>query len=257
LLLLGLSTATAQYAGRTFTVVPYAAVQRFAWEEYANQQRLLQELGSCYSFGAASRLWLVPREVFFTELELAYAFGKVDYDGSRTDEDGEYAPYSASTAYSAFEGTLLLGSTLRPARRFLVTPVAGFGIQYWYRNLDYQGPYAYTEKYLVPSLGGGIRFTYVLETDIQVFSTAYVSFPLSIDESFTLALQGHEPIKVVLHPASHPRYEAGIGVELYRVFLVFSFESWVLGRSDTSHYFYQPESRRHKYGVRVGYSLGF
>jgi hypothetical protein len=253
----GLSQAEAQYAGSTFSVLPYAEARRFGWEERVNNKRLLQEIGTRYSFGAITRLWIVPREVFFAEWEFCYTVGRPEYDGTRMDDHGTYTSYSATTAYSGLEGELLLGTTLRLSTRFLVTPVAGVGIEYWHRYLDYHGPYGYTEKYLVPSLDGGVRFTYVLETTLQLFTTFLVRYPLSISESFSVALEGQQPHKVVLHPGRNPYYKAGLGINMYRVFLVFSFGSWAIDRSDISHHYYQPDSKRQEYGVRVGYSIGF
>lgn len=256
LLVLGCSSAPAQYAGGTFTILPYVEARRFGWEERVGDRRLLQEIGMHYSFGADARLWFVPHEVFFCELQGAYITGRTDYDGARIDEHGTYASYAATTAYSGTEGELLLGSTLRPSTRFLITPVLGAGIEYWLRNLDYHGPFGYTEKYMVPSVDGGLRFTYVLENDIQAFSTFLVRYPLSISESFTLALQGLDPVKVVLHPGRNPQYRASVGMDLYRIFIVFSYQSWTLDRSGISHYFYQPDSNRHEVGVKIGYALG-
>ena len=86
LLALGLSTAAAQYAGGTFTLLPYVEARRFAWEERINDKRLLLEIGTRYSFGAISRLWLIPREELFTELELTYITGRADYDGARMEQ---------------------------------------------------------------------------------------------------------------------------------------------------------------------------
>jgi hypothetical protein len=253
----GVATVSAQYADRTFTIVPYAEARRFGWEERIGDKRLLQENGMRYSIGAMSRLWFIPREVFFGELELCYVAGTADYDGTRMDETGHYTSYTATTAYSGIEGELLLGSTLRPFTRFLITPVAGAGIEYWLRNLDYKGPYGYTEKYTVPSLDAGIRLTYVFETHLQLFSTFLVRYPLSISETFTLAQQGQDPVKVVLHPGAVPQYRGSLGIDLYRVFIVLSYASWKLDESDVSHYYYQPESTRQEYGVKIGYSLGF
>ncbi len=148
---------------------------------------------SALFYRGVSRLWFIPREVFFGELDFCYIAGTADYDGARMDENGHYASYTATTAYSGIEGGLLLGSTLRPFTRFLVTPVAGAGIEYWLRNLDYKGPYGYTEKYTVPSLDAGVRLTYVSETHLQLFSTFLVRYPLSISETFTLAQRDRTP----------------------------------------------------------------
>lgn len=251
------STAPAQYAGNTFTILPYVEARRFGWEESVGDRRLLLEIGTRYAFGAVSRLWFIPREIFFAELEGAYITGRTDYDGARLDEHGSYATYAATTAYSGVEGDLLLGSTLRPSMRFLITPVLGGGIEYWFRNLDYHGPYGYTEKYLVPTLDGGIRLTYVLETDIQAFSSMLIRYPFPISETFTLAPEGQQPYQVVLHPKGNLQYRATLGMKLYGVFLAFSYESWKLDKSDVSHQYYQPDSKRQEYGVRIGYSLGF
>jgi len=257
LLLLGLSPATAQYSTGTFTLIPYFEAQHFTWEERVNDKRLLQETGMRYYFGAVARLRLIPREVLFTEIQFAYMTGKVSYDGNLMDAHGQLSSYSATTAYSGVDGELLFGSTLRPSKRFLVTPVAGAGIEYWLRNLDYNGPYGYTEKYVVPSIDCGIRLTYVFESDIQLFTTFLARFPLSISESFTVAPEGQDPYTVTLHPGSTPQYRAGLGVDVYRIFVVFSFESWHLNQSDVSHQYYQPESSRQEYGVRIGYAIGF
>lgn len=253
----GLSPVPAQYAGSRFTIAPYAEARRFGWEELENGKLLLQEIGMRYSVGATARLWFLPREVFFGELDGSYVMGRMQYDGARMDEHGTYVSYPARTAYAGVEGEFLLGSTLRPSTRFLITPVAGAGIEYWLRNLDWNGPYGYTEIYMAPSFDGGIRFTYVLETTVQVFSTFMVRYPLSISETFTLALAGQQPFKITLHPGNNPQYRASLGLEVYRFLLVFSYATWKLDRSDVSYHYYQPESNRQEYGVRVGYSLAF
>jgi hypothetical protein len=256
LLLLGLSSATAQYSTHALTITPYVEAQRFSWEERVNDKRLLQETGMRYYFGAVARLCLIPRAVFFTGIEFAYMTGKVNYDGNLMDGHGDLSSYSATTAYSGADGDLLFGSTLRPSKRFLVTPVAGAGIEYWLRNLDDRGPYGYTEKYVVPSVDCGVRLTYVLESNIQLFSTFLARFPLSISESFTVAPEGQEPYTVTLHPGTNPQYRIGVGLDVYRVFVVFSFESWYLNQSAVSNQYYQPESTRQEYGVRICYSIG-
>jgi hypothetical protein len=257
LLALDFATATAQYIGSNFSIIPFVAAERFRWEERVGDKLLLDEAGVRYAFGTLTRLSFIPHERLYGELELRYITGKVPYDGARRDERGTYVPFTTTTAYSGIEANLVFGSTFRRVARFHVTPVAGVGLEYWVRDLDYEGPYGYSEKYTVPLLDGGLRLAYVFGTGVQLFSSFLIAYPLSISESFKLSLEGQQPTDVVLHPGQNPQFRASAGLELYRVFCSFAYESWKLDKSDISHGYYQPDSRREKYGVKLGYTLGF
>ena len=56
---------------------------------------------------------------------------------------------------------------------------------------------------------------------------------------------------MVLHPGCVPLSRGSLGIDLYRVFVVPSYASWKLDESDVSHSYYQPESSRHEYGVKI------
>jgi hypothetical protein len=250
------STVGAQNPNERFFIMPYLGVQSYRWEEFDNDgQRLVKETGPRYSLGATSRLSFLPSKSLFAELDLRYTLDTVDYDGVLITQQGLRIPYSTKTAYCAVEGTLTIGYSFKLFRTLLFTPVAGFGSEYWTRNLDYRGPYGYTERFLAPSAGAGIRLTYTPNKVFQMFSATTLSMPVAVSESFTIAPQGQGPMKLVLHPGINPRFKAEAGGSLYRVSVIFSFETWTLSRSDTDWLYYQPKSIRREFGMRIGYSI--
>lgn len=252
------TTSFAQNLGGTFHVTPYFTLQGFKWEEFDNKGRsALKETGPLYAFGVVSRFSLPTARSVFAELDLQYAMGVVDYDGFIVTTQGVRSPYRTSTGYAHFEGTLSIGYTFRLFGAVELAPVAGFGIEFWNRDLDNGGPNGYDEQYSVSVGDVGVNVAYIHSKNFQVFSGVQLGFPLSLSEVVDLSTRGRSQLPILnLNPGINPRVLLHAGASISRVLIDVYVETWNLSESDISNGYYQPYSTRTRYGVKVGFAFG-
>jgi hypothetical protein len=248
----------AQNLSETFQITPYASIHGFSWKEFSSTgAEDLKEAGPRFSFGVVPRFSFLQRNTMFTELSINYTFGTVDYDGFLMDQLGNRTPYTNKTAYSSFEIAADAGYIFELSKSLQLAPVAGFGFEYWNRDLDNGGPRGYDEKYSVFLANVGVRGTYILTRNFQFFSGFLLEIPLSISESVNLAARGQGgPADISLNPGINPRYIIEVGGSVYRIVVVMYFETWTLSESGIDKGFRQPESTRKLFGLRIGYSIG-
>ncbi len=240
-----------------FQVTPYTEFRFFGWKEFGdNGEQLLQESGTLYAFGAVPRWSFGEQRKFFVEADGSVYFGSVDYDGFLQDAQGQRTPFKTSTVYFGLEFASAAGYALPLSRQFALTPTAGFGIEYWNRNLDNGGVNGYDEKYTVIYFHGAATGTYNLSSDIEFFSSFGMKIPFSISESIDLASRGQGgPADVSLSPGVSPRFRFGAGTNVHNVMVELSFETWTLVKSNEDKTFHQPESTRKIFGIKLGYTL--
>lgn len=104
------------------------------------------------------RGWLYGARASYTEksrttpwkgrLEVSYAIGSVDYDGSLSDG----TPITSGGTDWFFNGRLLLGYDWALGRQIL-TPILGLGYRYWFDDLEGTGAYRRRVRYLYSPLG--------------------------------------------------------------------------------------------------------
>lgn len=247
--------ALAQESAKPFQITPYTQFRFFGWKEFGdNGEQLLQESGTLFSFGAVPRWSLGTR--FFVEADGSLYFGSVDYDGFLQDPQGQQTPFKTTTVYFGLELAPAAGYVFPLSKQFDLTPTAGFGIEYWNRNLDNGGRNGYDEKYTVIYFHGAATGMYNLNRDIQFFSSFGMKIPFSISESIDLASRGQGgPVDVTLSPGVSPRFRFAAGANVYHALIEFSFESWTLVKSNEDRNYFQPESTRKVFGIKLGYTI--
>lgn len=237
-----------------FELTPRVGWRYFTWTEFGpNGAALLTESGSLLVVGLDPRIAFGPKKRFFVEAGTSFYLGKVDYDGQTQNGD----PRKSKTGYFGMELAPTAGYVFSLSRRLQLTPTAGLGFEYWNRDLDDGGPLGYDEKYTVYRIQAGLRGTYLLNRDVSFYSTLELKIPVSISESVRLGARGvGQPLDVSLSPGISPAIliEGGstirgvVDVALY-------FETWTLTKSNLDKGFFQPDSTRQIFGIRVGHSF--
>lgn len=252
------SSMFAQPFRPTFEITPYGGLHGYGWKEFdANGQQALKESGPRYQFGVLSRVSFLRDRQLFVDADLRYTTGLVDYDGFLMDQLGNRTPYTTKTGYSGFEATASTGYAFKLASDAYLAPLAGFGFEFWNRDLDNGGPQGYDEKYTVVLATVGTEFVYLVSPSYRMFSMVGMRLPLSISESINLAARGQGgPADINLSPGINPRFIVQAGGTVYSVHVSFFFETWTLSASPADKGFHQPESTRTYFGLNIGYTIG-
>jgi hypothetical protein len=258
MLMLCASAAFAGDPGAWFQVTPTVMLQDFRWEERSDKgETLLLETGPLYTFGVTPRLSFEQRRGLHIELSLSYSVGYVNYYGFLQTNSGHVTQYTTKSGYTHFEGLINTGYTFVLFDAFRMTPVGGFGIELWNRDLGVGAAVGYEEIYSVTLVSAGLHVEVTLIDGFRVFSVFHVRYPLDLTESVDLSSRGQGgPAKLNLFPGITPRYLLRSGIRVSRFLIGFSVEHWTLTKSEASQGFYQPESKRSHIGVMVGYTLG-
>lgn len=254
--MMSVSTTVAQSFRETFYITPYVIFQRFKWEEFDSYgQSALQETGPLFSFGLLSRFSIPRHKSLFSELDLRYSFGIVNYDGYIVDQQGVRSPYQTRTSYSHSEGTVRIGYSFSFFNTFELAPAIGYCMEYWDRDLDAGGRNGYNESYSVSVAEVGMRIAYHFSSNLQVFAAGHYGFPLSLSETVDFQSRGHQLPALNLLPGIEPRYQIQAGASYLRVLAMLYIETWNLLQSDIDRGFYQPHSTRTHWGLKLGYSI--
>lgn len=247
----------AQNLNQKFQIVPFVKFDFYGWKEFAdNNDELLKESGMLFGFGAKPRLSFFKQNDFYAESDFQIFFGKVDYDGFLQNVYGQTSPYKSLTADFELELSAYAAYIFSLSKKFQLTPKAGYGFEYWHRDLDNGGKNGYDEKYTTFLGNIGVEGTYLLNRDIQFFSLLWLKVPLSLSESSDLASRGQGgPSDISLSPGKNPRIVFEVGSSVYRFFGTMFFETWTLSKSNVDKGFHQPESTRKLFGFRLGYGI--
>jgi hypothetical protein len=259
LVVLGSANLSAQNLHTTFQITPYVDIHGYSWKEFDNAgAELLKESGPRFSFGVVPRFSFLQKKNLYTEMDFRYALGTVDYDGFVQDQTGARTPFTTQTVYAGFKLSATIGYNAELSRTFEVTPVVGFGYEFWKRDLANGGPNGYDEKYTVVLGSAGVIGTYVLTPNAQFFSAFLLEFPFSISESIDRYPRVNTThFNIELSPGNNPRFIVQAGASVYRVLGVLYFETWTLSKSpDVQGGLHQPESTRKYFGIKVGYTIG-
>ena len=237
----------------TFEITPSVDWRFFNWKEFSpTGVEQLTESGSLLVFGVDPKVAFGPKKRFFVETPTNLYLGKVDYDGAL--QNG--TPYQSKTGYFGFELAPTAGYVFSLGPRFRLTPTAGLGFEYWHRDLDDGGKFGYDEHYTVYLIHSGLRGMYLLNRDVCFHSALQLKVPVSISESVSLGGRGQgQPTEVNLSPGNSPAIRVEGGSTIYGVDVALYFETWTLTKSQLVQGFYQPDSTRTLFGLRVGHSF--
>jgi hypothetical protein len=250
--------APGQDIHKRFQITPYFAFDGYRWKEFGDTgDELLTESGLLFGLGLRPRVSFGSSMRFFLDAEFEYWFGSVDYAGFTQDQNGVRTPYTTTTVYGGIDFSLKAGYKFPVAKSFDLTPAAGFGYQYWNRNLDNGGIHGYDEQYSVFLLDLGVTGLYQFSRSSQGYLTLLLEMPVSISESIDLASRGQGgPANISLSPGVNPAFQVRLGGSFYRVFVEGFFRTWTLSKSSEDQGYYQPESTQKKFGLRLGYVIG-
>ncbi len=206
ILLLCASPVFAGNPGAWFQVTPTVMLQDFRWEERSDKgETLLLETGPLYTFGVTPRLLFQQGRGLHIELSLSYSAGAVNYYGFLQTNSGGRIQYTTQSGYRHFEGLINAGYTFVLLGAFRVTPVGGFGIELWNRDLGFGAAVGYDEVYSVTLVSAGLHTEVTLIDGFRVFSVFHVRYPLDLTESVDLSSRGQGgPTHLNLFPGITP-----------------------------------------------------
>src|SRR5215467_15100098 len=240
----------------TFEITPSVDWRYFNWKEFSpTGVEQLTESGSLLVFGLDPKVAFGPKKRFFVEAPTNLYLGKVDYDGAL--QNG--TPYKSQTGYFGFELAPTAGYVFSLGSRFQLTPTAGLAFEHWSRDLDDGGRNGYVENYAVYLIHAGIRGNYRLNRDVSFQSKFGLKVPMAISESVGLGQRGQgQPLDVSLSPGISPAFLIEGGSTIHGFDVALYFETWTLAKSAAdARGFFQPDSTRKLFGIRVGHAFGF
>jgi hypothetical protein len=240
----------------TFEITPNVEWRYFNWKEFSpNGVEQLTESGSLFVFGFTPKVAFASRKRFFVEAPTNFYLGKVDYDGALLNG----TPYKSQTGYFGLELEPTAGYVFSLSPRFQLTPTAGLGFEHWSRDLDDGGKNGYVENYAVYLIHAGLRGTYRLNRDVGFHSKVGLKVPMAISESVALGQRGQgQRIDVSLSPGISPAFLIEGGSTIHGFDVALYFETWTLAKSAAdAQGFFQPDSTRKLFGIRVGHAFGF
>ena len=240
----------------TFEITPNVGWRYFNWKEFSpNGVEQLTESGSLFVFGFDPKVAFGSGKRFFVEAPTNLYLGKVDYDGALLNG----TPYKSQTDYFGFELAPTAGYVFSLSPRFQLTPTAGLGFEHWSRDLDDGGKNGYVENYAVYLIHAGIRGNYRLNRDVSFHSKFGLKVPLAISESVGLGQRGQgQRLDVSLSPGISPAFLIEGGSTIHGFDVALYFETWTLAKSaEDPRGFFQPDSTRKLFGLRVGHAFGF
>jgi hypothetical protein len=240
----------------TFEITPNVEWRYFNWKEFGpNGVEQLTESGSLFVFGFDPKVAFGSRKRFFVETPTNFYLGKVDYDGALLNG----APYKSTTGYFGLELEPTAGYVFSLSQRFQLTPTAGLGFELWSRDLDDGGRNGYVENYAVYLIHAGLRGNYRLNRDVGFHSKVGLKVPMAISESVGLGQRGQgQRLDVSLSPGISPAFLIEGGSTIHGFDVALYFETWTLAKSAADpREFFQPDSTRKLFGIRVGHAFGF
>jgi hypothetical protein len=241
----------------TFQIDPVVDFRFFNWGEYdPNGVQNLSESGVLFAVGVDPRFSFGKEKRFFVEAGTRVYFGKVDYDGFLMGGQGGRTPYKSKTGYFGLEFAPTAGYVFSLSRDFQLSPLAGFGFEYWDRDIDDGGRTGYDEFYTVFRFNTGLRGTYILNRNVRFHSTLMLKVPFSISESSVVGARQGRPIPISVSPGISPAFLIEGGTTIHGVDLALYFETWTLTPSNVDNGLHQPESTRKIFGIKMGYSFG-
>ena len=237
----------------TFEITPSVDWRYFNWKEFGpTGVEQLTESGSLLVFGLDPKVAFGSRKRFFVEANTNLYLGTVDYDGAL--QNG--TPYKSKTGYFGLELAPTAGYVFSLGPRFRLTPTAALGFEFWNRDVGDGDVRGYVEKYAVYTIRTGLRGNYSLNRDVGFHSKMELKVPLSISESVRVGARGvGQPVDVSLSPGISPAILIEGGSTIYGVDVALYFETWTLTKSELDQGFFQPESTRKLFGIRVGHSF--
>ncbi len=253
---IAVSTGYSQNINQRFQLTPYFNLKGYSWKEFSDTgNEDLSESGTLYDLGGIARYGFTKDMRLYGSADLQFYFGSVGYSGFQFNlQTGERTPYTTNVGYFGVGLDLSSGYDFKIAKSFELTPFAGFGIEYWSRDIGKGSPGGYIEKYTTFSLDLGVRGTYVMDRNSSFFSSLHLNVPVSISESVDLSSIG-QPSDISLSPGINPRFHITLGGSFYSTFVELYFDTWTLSKSGEDRGFLQPESTRKNYGMRIGYTF--
>jgi len=237
----------------TFELTPRVDWRFFNWTEFGpTGAQNLSESGSLFVFGLDPRFAFGPKKRFFVEADTSVYLGKVDYDGAQLNG----VPVKSKTGYFGFDLAPTAGYVFSLGSRFQLTPMAGFGFEYWNRDVGDGDVRGYDEKYTVYRIQTGVRGTYLLNRNVRFYSTLQLKVPLAISESVRVGARGvGQPVDISVSPGISPAILVEGGSTIYGFNVALYFETWTLTKSNQDKGMLQPDSTRKLFGLRVGHSF--
>ncbi len=183
-------------------------------------------------------------------------------------------PGTGSTGYFGFEVNPRAGYVLSLGNRFQVTPLAGFSLEWWRRDLtgglqirNPDGSTAtinaggYVKSYTAFFLQGGVRAGYTVSRDLRLNAMLSLKVPLFISENVDETREGKG--EHTLNSAISPRLGLELGASFHRFNSALTFDRWTLAQSPDRRVVqngqtlvvHQPDSTRTLLGFKVGYAL--
>lgn len=222
----------------------------FEWREYSGG-KILEEDGWIHRTSISAT---VEKSRFFIAPEFNLYAGSVDYKGQTM----AGTKVSTDTSYYGFEASVKGGYSFCLGRIEVPTYV-GLGYEKWRRNLEsIPGAFGYAEKWNQLYTVIGVAPYWYIGKGYYVFGDLYVKRPLDIKNKVSY-------FDVTVDPEEVWNYgvEFGIGVKPLlkrhmegKISLFYEREKF--DKSDPEYsttiqdYVYQPDSKREKFGVKLG-----
>lgn len=139
LLAIGANDAGAQNAGNKPRTSVDIGFERFVWEEFSRDERLLKEDGVRFTVGLKTDTFERPSPGMIYGLEGRLYLGEVEYDGQTQSRDPEsdQLPFLSDTLYAGAIGEALVGQRL--GGRGGMDVIAGLGAHSWRREIQGHG----------------------------------------------------------------------------------------------------------------------
>lgn len=233
----------------------YGIAERFRWEESVDGQRVVKENGPLFGIGADLS---IPLTTPFTLLARGnMLLGEVDYNGGIQYEDGTSEPFDSRTTYSALQGDVALGYTIRSSARTRLTPFAGIGLRLWDRKLDTRfgddhiGPHGYEEFWVTAYGALGLTGNLAIDDRHSCFVATALHVPIVNAVYSDLSDYGNSD-DVELDPGRRLGWRVETGFTASHVTCSLFGEVDRFGQSPESGGFFQPKSTGHTIGIQVG-----
>lgn len=206
------------------------------------------------------------KSTLYAKVFLSYAANDITYDGSNT--AGEPVKFDEQQA-QMFKFEANVGYAIPIGKNFLLIPYLGYGFQYWERGENQYIAEFNTlfceEDYKWHYIPVGIKADYNITNKLNIAASvaanfmfygemkAYLSYYGYYDTNFTLGnrIGAYAEIPITYKFTN----EFGIVLTPWYEYSAFGRSDWeMIGYGDAA---YEPASRAHKYGAKIGFLISF
>lgn len=235
----------------------YLTARQMEWQERLEGEKLLEESGPIWGFGAEASVPVKDDMDFGFGAE--FFFGEITYDGLLVSPDGSKRSYKSETEYIGIKLACDLGVDVALADKYRLTPYLGPGVQAWRRHLDtrllnlYFGRYGYREDWLTMYALFGLQLTREVEEG-EIYAKAEGRLTVMNRLKVDLTNVGG-PDDISLEPGRKTSTYFELGYNASPISLALFYENMRFSESpidERYERFFQPESHFYTYGIKAG-----